>query len=371
MPPRSTPPKNWSRSCGLRGVLLAVAALAFLLPVAIGAPTELKAQAMQQTGSVLPEKTPDRQKLELEKLGLEVKKLKVEVHVLNRLLAVTSALVVPLALVVAGFFFNKRLNDLRAAEDARREEVRTEREKRREVEERAEQQFAALIEDRARAYALVFKELSPTAIFFPRPQAEWGGKHPSSNAALSDAVTSPSLDASAASEAKDPASPQLGKEDCGRLGHKLSAWYFGAGGLLMTEDARDTYFALMEALRMAALAEEELAVPTVGEHAKVISLASISKYSKSLAEKSGQSQKHPLFEKLEAKQLVKDSHLKDWKFGPSETISDNAERRKAEAVKDFVLIQKLASQFRTALTEDIRSRRAPGSRAINPNSLKA
>ena len=120
----------------------------------------------------------------------------------------------------------------------------------------------------------------------------------------------------------------------------------------MTENARDAYFALMEALRRATLAEEELAAPTVGEHARVISLTMLDGYKEELARR-----KHPVFEKLDAKQPVKASDLKEWRFGPLATAACDAER-----FKDFVLIQQLASRFRTALTADIRSRRAPGSR---------
>ena len=118
----------------------------------------------------------------------------------------------------------------------------------------------------------------------------------------------------------------------------------------MTEDARNAYFALMEALRHAAQAEGELAVPTANEHAGSISLTLIEEYRANLAKKY-----QGVFEKLESKQAVNAFDLKDWTFGTLATTAGDFER-----FKDFVLIQQLASRFRTALTDDIRSRRAPG-----------
>ena len=66
---------------------------------------------------------------------------------------------------------------------------------------------------------------------------------------------------------------------------------------------------------------------------------------------------YPVFQELKDKEPNQRVELAaDWQFGPSGTASGNAER-----FKDFVLIQKLASRFRTTLTNDIGSRKAPES----------
>lgn len=321
--------------------------LALLLAMAVTTAPKVFAQDTPASSATAPVKDQETQKLNLEtqKLNLELKKLQGEIHSLTWVrewATAISAIFIPLVLVLAGYILNKRLNDLKEAEERRQSEFEAQ-------EERRRLEFGALIEDRVRAYALAYEELSPTAIFFPRSDVRPGGSHPGPDVLQSVQPGPALLDPTVPPKARSPKSPQLGRDDCKRMGGELSSWYFGAGGLLMTEDARDVYFALMEALRLAAGAADELAVPTVGEHGQIISLAMVGSYREHLATK------YPIFCKLEAKQPVKAADLKDWIFGPPATAACDAER-----FKDFVLIQQLASRFRTALTDDIRSRRPPG-----------
>jgi hypothetical protein len=210
-------------------------------------------------------------------------------------------------------------------------------------------QFEALFDDRIRAYALAFEKLSPTALFFPRSDVRPSGPRPDPGALQSIQPGPALIDSAIPPEARHSESLHLGSNDCARMGGELSSWYFGTGGLLMTEDARDAYFALMEALRLAAGAEDKLAVPTVGEYGPGISQTSIISYRDHLANTC------QVLGKLKDQQPVVAADLKSWRFGTTAGAVGDAER-----FKDFVLIQQLASRFRTALTEDIKSRGAPG-----------
>jgi hypothetical protein len=295
----------------------------------------------------------ERAHLEKQKLQREIEKLEDELSSLNLALRLANALI-PLAVVLvsllAGFFINKRLNDLKAAEDSRREAARLVEERRQTTEERAANQFSALIEERARSYAQAYENLSPTALFFPRFDAEPNASDPSSDAlGLAEPRAVPSQSATPKPpQSRSKESLQLTKDDCVRMGGQLSSWYFSAGGLLMTEASRDAYFTLMEALRRAVTAPGELAVQTVGQHPQRISLTLITAYRQSLAKKG-----YPVFEKLEANQPIKPVDVDRWEFGRIAMDDD------AEQFKDFVLIQTLASRFRTSLTDDIGSRKPP------------
>ena len=275
----------------------------------------------------------ERQNLEIAKLKLEVAKLDDELGSLTskvlRWLGALGPLLVGVVLAILGFWFDKRLNRL---QNTQAEQL--------EAEERQQARFAALAEDRASVYACAFEALKPAALFFPPTDGAEGRLQ--SNAAggvpMQQRFAQP----------KSDKSPQLARTDCEMMGEQLSSWYFGKGGLMMTTDSRNAYFSLMEALRRAAIAPDELASQTVGEHRDVISEKLVDGYRDELAKK------YPVFQELKDKTPDQRIDAGDWQFGPSGTASGNAER-----FKDFVLIQKLASRFRTTLTNDIGSRKAP------------
>ena len=278
----------------------------------------------------------------------EIAKLDIDLHYASRIIQFVPLLVAFLGGLVT-YYFSNRLNELKSAAD------------------RDAERFSALVENRAKAYAQAYTMLSPTALFFPQPGVDPGVPP---DAGASDMALQPAgkeasdeamLPAARASEIRGPKDPELTPDDCARMGRHLASWYFGPGGLLMTEESRDAYFTLMEALRRAAAKKEGLAVQTVEEHVKAISLTLMTGYRRDLAQKG-----YAVFEKLEAKQPVKPDDLDGWLFG-CEASSASAEqsddlktaRVTAERFKDFVLIQTLASRFRTTLTNDIGSRKPP------------
>jgi len=332
--------KKWSQRVSrslLSECLLAAVLGLFLAMAATKAPNIFAKTPPPSSGAAAPQMDTERAQLEKDKLKLEIDKLRDELNWLTQALRLTTV-VIPVAVVVfsvvLSHILSKHLKQLESAEANRRV-----------AEEREAGRFSALVEDRARTYALAYAKLSPTALFFPAPDVEPGASPSSPGEAES---VEPKPAAPAPPEARSKGSPQLTKNDCAGMGRQLSSWYFGDGGLLMTEDSRDAYFALMEALRRAAAAPEELAVQTVGEHAQVISLSLMNGYRRALAKKC------LVFEKLEAKNPVTPTDLAEWKFGPLANPTSDAER-----FKDYVLIQTLASRFRTTLTDDIGSRKPP------------
>src|SRR5437016_14447223 len=100
------------------------------------------------------------------------------------------------------------------------------------------------------------------------------------------------------------------------MGETMRTWYFAGGGLLMSTEARDAYFALARALTRASLATH-LRVPTFPKDAQKVSKEAIDTYQGDL----------------------KGCRLDDveyWDFGGSESESEND----AQRFKDFVFLQK-------------------------------
>jgi hypothetical protein len=285
----------------LRGALTGAFVLALGSGVFAAMSGTMAAPAHAQA-SPPPSAASTQQKIEreVEKLDHEIAKLKRELGFWG-VIGQAIPLLVLLVSLLAGYAINKRLNALKSAEE----------------------KFSSLVEERARSYAAAYECMRPTALFFPsRPE-----------------------------RAQSDEDPQLTSEDCRRMGTALSSWYFGTGGLMMSEDSRDAYFVLMEALRRAAIAEAGLAVQTAGQHATHISLTLMNSYRDALAWK-----KYPVFASLKARGRVSAEDVGQWRFGRLEGAGLDAER-----FKDFVLIQTLASRFRTSLTDDIGTRSPPAS----------
>ena len=326
---------------------------AFLVAMPAANPSVALAQAASPPSGVATQPDPDRAKLEKQKLEHEIARLDKELSSLTWALQWANALT-PLTVVVVGgmvgFFFNRRLNDLQEAEESRRQAQSLAEQRRQTAEERAANQFSALTEDRARSYARAYEHLSPTALYF----AHFDADPPASDPTLDGPALAQTRASSSGSATFEPApsrsreSLQLDKDDCARMGRRLSSWYFGTGGLLMTKTSRDAYFNLMEALRRAVTDPAELAVQTVEQHNKLISMPMITDYRLRLAKK-----RYSVFDQLERNQPIMPADIGQWKFGRTAADDD------AEQFKDFVLIQTLASRFRTALTDDIGSRTPP------------
>jgi len=134
----------------------------------------------------------------------------------------------------------------------------------------------------------------------------------------------------------DPPVASIGPKECSEMGHAMSKWYFAGGGLLLSVEARDAYFALARALTRASLAED-LKVPTFPRHAGDISVDKLKEYRTELA------REHNL------------DDVENWRFGGRAAEKETL----ASRFKDFVFLQRLSSAVRTSLTEDLRSRRRP------------
>jgi hypothetical protein len=80
---------------------------------------------------------------------------------------------------------------------------------------------------------------------------------------------------------KDSSTEALCPEDCITVGRAMSEWYFNGGGLLLSTEARDAYFRLARALTLASSARS-LRVPTFPTDAKDISVEKLDEYRKRL-----------------------------------------------------------------------------------------
>ena len=188
----------------------------FLLAMTLTSATEIFAQNPPVTAATAPPTEQEQHKLETQKLDLETRKLSLElIKLQGELPWITSvpewaaAVFTPIAVALVGIMLNKRLQDQKEAEEKRRLE------------------FGTLIDDRVRAYAVAYEKLSPTAIFFPRSDACPDRSHPGPGALQSDEPLPGLLDPAEPPEPVGPKSPQLGREECVRMGRELSSWYFG------------------------------------------------------------------------------------------------------------------------------------------------
>jgi hypothetical protein len=128
----------------------------------------------------------------------------------------------------------------------------------------------------------------------------------------------------------------IGPKQCAEMGQAMSGWYFSGGGLLLSEDSRRAYFRLARALTRASLARD-LRAPTFPKDAEAISAETLDEYRKELS-----------------KQFDLEN-VESWMFGEPADETTSREQR----FKDYIFLQQLSSALRTALSEDLRSRRRP------------
>jgi hypothetical protein len=132
-----------------------------------------------------------------------------------------------------------------------------------------------------------------------------------------------------------PRAEAMGPDECRALGELMRVWYFKGGGLLMSAETRNAYFALARALTRASLAGR-LSVPRFPKDADSISEQTINKYR----------------DELKALDL---DNVEEWTFGGYESELE----KPAFRFKDFVFLQRLSSTLRTKLCEDLHSRKRP------------
>ena len=117
----------------------------------------------------------------------------------------------------------------------------------------------------------------------------------------------------------------------------------------MSEEARETYFLLALALTLANAGDRELDVPNREDFYRSIDSFVIGKYKRVLGIPSMWHRKKRSRRRMEAL-------IRDWKFGEGKRDCI------AHSFKDYVLLQAISSELRTALTEDLHSRRLPSLR---------
>lgn len=142
-------------------------------------------------------------------------------------------------------------------------------------------------------------------------------------------------------------SASLSPDDCRAMGRQMSRWYFDGGGLLLSVPARDAYFTLARALTRASFATE-LRVPNFRQDALLISREKMDEYCETLGDEFASA-----LDDVDA-----------WSFidaAPEtlekQTPSASASTANVERFKDYVFLQHLSSRLRTALADDLRSRR--------------
>ena len=146
------------------------------------------------------------------------------------------------------------------------------------------------------------------------------------------------------------------------MGRALSKWYFDEGGLYLSTHARNHYFLLAAGLSKASQDSKfPLKVPSAQERSKLDD-SKIEVYRSIL--------------KLTPERFPNSDSLQTWTFGqdvPTATAEETAKAAKdkkfaqptdetikdASRFQDYVLLQTLSSRLRSALTDDLVSRRSP------------
>jgi hypothetical protein len=133
---------------------------------------------------------------------------------------------------------------------------------------------------------------------------------------------------------------------CGEIGTEMRELYFSGAGLLMSEEVRDTYFLLALALTLASTVDRELDVPSREDYYSKIDNFVIGRYRKTLRIPT-------MWHRNKSSRRRMEALIRDWKFGEGKRDCI------AHSFKDYVLLQAISSELRTALTEDLHSRRLP------------
>jgi len=136
--------------------------------------------------------------------------------------------------------------------------------------------------------------------------------------------------------------------DCAEMGQTMSRWYFGGGGVLMSEQARDAYFRLARALTRAQLADQ-LKVPVFPVDSPNVSNPKLKIYREDLGKELKLDLEH-------VDQWTLDK-VDQWNFDSSAIELENS--NPAHRFRDYVFLQHLSSDLRTKLSEDLSSRRRP------------
>jgi hypothetical protein len=190
---------------------------------------------------------------------------------------------------------------------------------------------------------------------------------------------------------------QIDRNECLNIGRAMSDWYFNTGGLLLSTNARDAYFLLMRCLAKASDSDgtKPLKTPRFDQYAERVSDTKMDVYRMMLGLDANSSalrwfwrfrQESPVMKVVlgkRKKRETKDDGLEiTWRFGDELANAEVAEAKRrldeyfdkktddksaqnaalcliVKDLKDYVLLQTLSSRLRTALADDISSRRRP------------
>lgn len=163
----------------------------------------------------------------------------------------------------------------------------------------------------------------------------------------------------------------LTKDLCQRAGTLLRTCYYSGLGILVSKETRDQYFRLVEALTRAAVADA-IDVPALDDYSRWVSESRIEDYRKLLRIEDvdkviivnwrfGQTTERGrsvLYKVLKAEPVASE----ELNLHPEVTTAGQDQIKNAAAAqlfRDFVLLQKVASQLRSVLAQDLRGRRRP------------
>ncbi|MGB8816725.1 MAG: hypothetical protein WCC66_02275, partial [Rhizobiaceae bacterium] len=213
-------------------------------------------------------------------------------------------------------------------------------------------------DERQKQYQLLLALTRPFALYFPpAPEPGDNGRR------LSKAGSKPLANS-------------ITPTQCAISGNLLSDWYFAGGGLVMSAATRDAYFVLAGALTGAASAGE-LNVPSHPAQSRLVAGSRVDALRKSLlvlvaaGRPSGLGGSGKKLAHLPdgpakfwtgdqvSKALAASDLIDNWSFGLSRENSGNPETDAALGFSDFLIIQNAGSRLRTAMAEDLHSRRRP------------
>jgi hypothetical protein len=145
------------------------------------------------------------------------------------------------------------------------------------------------------------------------------------------------------------------RAEAGKLEHELSEWYFSAnGGLLLTAEARDFYFALQNTLRAASRSADWSC-----QHRPVDTLA---RFNTLLHTCRGQNDRLTECARLIAEKRPQDLNPGDWLAAcdiVAKELAALAEQRTPQACENiYSALQQISSILRTRLAAEVRSRLA-------------
>ena len=165
-----------------------------------------------------------------------------------------------------------------------------------------------------------------------------------------------------------------------KMGQAASDWYFCHGGMLMSSEARDAYMRFARGLTIASQSGKPLMVPTYPQDSALMTDKHLNDYRWKLlmetddecARTAYQEPCLPKLRKMWAVALDRPNHgdtaqtragyalasetvIAKWRFGVAAPVDAPPHQR----FRDYVFLQNLSSKLRTALAQDLRSRRRP------------